>query len=152
MHWQESKVGMPGHTLGYVQMSPRSLQKSPFADFSVKGHDSVVESIGQRVDASPKPVHTKLPPVHTQVAFDENVGQGARYVHDWPSTQELAPATASKLAGQDGGAFEDLPLWLEPTELHAGTTQTAERAAVRKLARVRPTSIPDLYQLPSVGL
>ena len=69
---------MPGHTLGYVHTSPKSLQNRPLADFSGAGHCSVVERTGQLVDASPKPVHEKLPPVHTQVAFDAKVVQGAR--------------------------------------------------------------------------
>jgi hypothetical protein len=78
MHWHVSKVGMPGQTLGYVQISPRSLQNRPLADLSVVGHGWVVERTGQLVDASPKPVQAKLPPVHTQVAFAGKVGHGTR--------------------------------------------------------------------------
>jgi hypothetical protein len=69
---------MPGQTLGYVQMSPGSLQNRPLADFSVSGHFSVVERTGQLVDASPKPLQAKLPPLHTQVAFAAKVGHGTR--------------------------------------------------------------------------
>jgi hypothetical protein len=67
-------------------------------------------------------------------------------VHTWPSAPQLALATAAKLVGQDGALEDCAPL--DPTELHAAATKTAEMAPARKLARVGPTSIPDLYQHP----
>jgi hypothetical protein len=60
-------------------------------------------------------------------------------------------ATAAKLAGQEDSALEDPPR-LDPTELHAAATKTAQMVPARKLARVGPTSIPDLYQHPRVEL
>jgi|SRR5579859_6319277 len=134
-------------------MSPRSLQNRPLADLSVVGHASAAERTGQPVDASPNPVHTKLPLVHVQLAFDAKVGHGARYVHTWPSRLQLVLPTAAKVAGQAGCARVGPPSAVDGVaELHAGRARTAERAAAWKLLRVGPTSIPDLYQHPRAQL
>jgi predicted small lipoprotein YifL len=69
-------------------------------------------------------------------------------VHAWPSTLQLAPPTAAKLAGQAGCVLKGPPLVPDAEGLHAGTTKITQQARVRKLARVGPTSIPDLYQHP----
>ncbi len=69
---------MPAHALGYGQNRPGSVQNSPLAPLSDRGHASVVVSTGQAVPASPKPLQTKLPPVHTHTAFAVNVVHGAR--------------------------------------------------------------------------
>src|SRR5580704_12769492 len=141
---------MPEQALGYVQMSPRSLQKRPSAAVSLIGHACVVERTGHAVPASPKPAHTKCPPEQTQLAFAAKVTHGTRKGQTCPSTLQLALATSAKLAGH-GGAPVETPLELDEfdeLELHATASapiETAEMTADKQRARVGATSIPDLY-------
>jgi hypothetical protein len=150
-HWHESKSGMAVQALGYVQMSPSSLQKRPLAAVSFVGHGSVMERTGHAVPASPKPVHEKRPPEQTQLAFAAKVTHGARKVQTCPSSLQLALATSAKLTGH-GGAADDTALELdeldepEPHAMARAPIETAEMAAARRRARVGATSIPDLYQ------
>ncbi len=67
-------------------------------------------------------------------------------MQDCPSTLHVAVATSAKLDGQTGVFVVDAAPEFD-VELHAITAATETTpTANRKLARVGPTSIPDLYQ------